>query len=161
MIDTLKIYETLKEDITPSAAKKITEAIGQVYTELLNTVTKEEFKELKETVAELADAQKNTEQRIGELAEAQKKTEQRIEELAESQKQTEKRLDEFEKRTEENFNRVWKAIKELTEAQKKTESELRTLVQEHKKTREIVNGLSDTVGYGLEDKIFPRPNTST
>jgi len=180
MIDTLKIYENLKEDITPSAAKKITEAIGQVYTELLNTVTKEEFRDLKEAVTELAEAQKKSEQRltriehnVEELVEAQKITEQRLEEfekrteenfnrvwkaienLTRAQQKTEQRLEEFEKRTEENFNRVWKAIENLTRAQEQTEKELKSLIQDHKRTREIVNGLSETVGYGLEDKLFP------
>ncbi|MFN3481205.1 MAG: hypothetical protein ACK415_12590, partial [Thermodesulfovibrionales bacterium] len=48
-----------------------------------------------------------------------------------------------------------KSQKELAEAQKRTEEELRTLVSEHKKTRDILAGLSDLVGYSLEDKIFP------
>ncbi len=92
MIDTLQIYEELKDEITPSAAKKIAEAIGKVYSELLNTVTKEEFRELKETVAELAEAQRRTEERVNELAEAQKRTEERVNELAEAQKRTEEEI---------------------------------------------------------------------
>ncbi len=58
MIDTLRIYEELKNEISPSAAKKIADAIGRVYTEVLNTVTKEEFKELREIVSELAEARR-------------------------------------------------------------------------------------------------------
>ena len=46
------------------------------------------------------------------------------------------------------------AQKELTEAQKRTEKELQDLVKEHKKTREQVGGLSNTVGYKLEDEAF-------
>ena len=46
------------------------------------------------------------------------------------------------------------AQKELTEAQKRTEKELQGLVKEHKKTREQVGGLSNTVGYKLEDEAF-------
>ena len=89
MLNTLKIYEELKETLEPTAAKKITEILGTIYEELRNTVTKEDFKELKATVQELAEAQKRTEQRVEELAEAQKKTEQRVEELAEAQRKTE------------------------------------------------------------------------
>ncbi len=129
MIDTLRIYEELKDEITPSAAKKIAEAIGRVYSELLNTVTKEEFKELKDTVAELAEAQKRTEQRLTRL-------ETVVEELAEAQKRTEQRLNE------------------LAEAQKSTEQELRKLIGEHRKTREQLGGLSHTVGYVLEDRAY-------
>lgn len=56
------------------------------------SVTKDEFKELKEIVRELAEAQKRTEARVEELAEAQKRTEARVEELAEAQKRTEQEL---------------------------------------------------------------------
>jgi len=63
MLNTLKIYEELKETLEPTAAKKITEILGTIYEELRNTVTKEDFKELKATVQELAEAQKRTEQK--------------------------------------------------------------------------------------------------
>lgn len=122
MIDTLKIFNELKKTMETSAAQKIAEVVGMVYEELKNTVTKEEFNELKEVVRELAEAQKRTEQRIEELAEAQKRTEQRVEELA--------------------------------EAQKRTEAELKELARALKETRIMVGGLSDTVGYGLEDRAI-------
>jgi hypothetical protein len=55
MINTLKIYNDLKQTMDPSAAEKIVEVIGSVYEELKNSVTKTEFNELKEVVKELAD----------------------------------------------------------------------------------------------------------
>jgi len=122
MIDTLKIFTELKKTMEPSAAQKIAEVMGMVYEELRNTVTKDEFNELKEVVRELAEAQKRTEQRVEELAEAQKRTEQRVEELA--------------------------------EAQKRTEAEIKELARALKETRVMVGGLSDTVGYGLEDRAI-------
>ena len=106
-------------------------------------VTKDEFNELKEIVAELAEAQKRTEQRLDsltlrveELAEAQKRTEARVEELAEAQKRTEAR------------------VEELAEAQKRTEEKLEKLIGEHQKTREHLGGLAHTVGYRLEDEAI-------
>ncbi len=45
-------------------------------------------------------------------------------------------------------------VGELAEAQKRTENELHELVIEHKETRRQLGGISDTVGYGLEDKSF-------
>ena len=77
-----------------------------------------------------------------------------IEELAEAQKRTEQRLEQFEKATEENFNRVWKSIEELAEAQKRTEKEIKMLTGELKDTRKMVGGLSDTVGYTLENEAY-------
>jgi vacuolar-type H+-ATPase subunit I/STV1 len=127
MLDTFEIYNTLKEDLPESVASKLATIMGKIYTEVANTVTKEEFNELKEVVRELAEAQKRTEQS----------------------------LEEFKRSTQEEFQKVWSAINELTEAQKRTEEEIRGLAKGLKETREMVGGLSDTVGYGLEDRIFP------
>lgn len=85
MIDTLKIYEELKSEIPPSAAKKIAESIWDVYSELMNTVTKEEFRELKNIVAELSEAQR-------ELAEAQKRTEEELKKLIGEHRKTREQL---------------------------------------------------------------------
>ncbi len=142
------------------------------------SVTKREFNELKEIVAELAEAQKKTEQRIGELAEAQKKTEQRLDELAEAQKKTEQRVNELaeaQKRTEERLNELAEAQKkteqrlnelaeaqkkteqrldELAEAQKKTEQEIAKLTRELQTVKKQVGGLSRSVGYALENEAY-------
>lgn len=95
---------------------------------------------------------------------------------------TRKEFQEFVRTTNENFNRVWKAINELTEAQKRTEQrvnelaiaqkrteerlnelalaqketerELKKLTQEHKKTREHLGGLTNAFGYVLEDRAI-------
>ena len=88
---------------------------------------------------------------------------------------TRKEFLEFAKTTEENFQRVWKAIEELAEAQKKTEQrlesltekvealaeaqkrteeEVRKLAKGLRETRQMVGGLSDTVGYSLEDRAI-------
>ena len=75
------------------------------------------------------------------------------EDIAETVKRSD--FERFERATEENFRKVWESIHELAEAQKRTEEELKTLTEEHRKTREMVGGLSDTVGYTLEDRIFP------
>jgi len=93
------------------------------------TVTKKEFNELKEIVAELAEAQKRTEERLIRL-------EATVEKLAEAQKRTEQR------------------VAELAEAQKRTEQELQKLIEEHRKTRDQVGGLSNTVGYILENEAM-------
>ncbi len=150
--------------------------------ELLETVKKSDFDDLKGVVRELAEAQKRTELKVGELAEAQKKTDLKLGELAEAQKRTEARLDsltqrveelaeaqkrtelkvgelaEAQKKTEARLDSLTQRVEELAEAQKRTEDALIKLIKEHDKTREILGGLSDTVGYGLEDKIMPYIN---
>jgi DNA repair ATPase RecN len=164
MIDTLKIFEELKETMEENSAKKLTEIIGMLYQDLQNTVTKTEFKELRDIVKELSEAQKRTGLRVEELAEAQKRTELRVEELAEAQKKTESRVEELaeaQKRTESRVEELAEAqkrtelrVEELAEAQKKTENELRILVKDHKETKRQVGGLSMTVGYTLEDAAY-------
>lgn len=115
MIDTLKFFDELKETLEPKAAKKIAELMGNLYTELSNTVTKAEFRELTETVRELAEAQKRTEQRL---------------------------------------TRLETIVEELAEAQKRTELEVMELARGIKETRQMIGNLSDTVGYGLEDRAM-------
>ncbi len=87
------------------------------------SVTRTEFNELKNIVAELAEAQKETEQRIKELTEAQRRSEERITRLEEAVAE----LTEAQKKTEQRLN-------ELAEAQKKTEEELRKLIMAHRRT---------------------------
>jgi len=130
MLNTLRIYEELKETLEPTAAKKITEILGTIYEELRNTVTKEDFRELKGVILDLAEAQKRTEQKVEELAEAQKRTEQKVEELAEAQKRTEQKVEELaeaQKRTEQRLDSLALRVEELAEAQKKTEQRLDSL----------------------------------
>ena len=127
--------------------------------------TEERLNSLAERVEQLTEAQKRTEERLDslterveQLTEAQKRTEERLDSLAEAQKKTEERLNSLTERVEqltEAQKRTEERLDSLAEAQKKMSEELRTLTREHRKTREILGGLADTVGYGLEDKIFP------
>ena len=92
MINTLRIFDELKETMEAKAAQKIAEIIGMLYEDLQNTVTKKEFNELKDIVGELAEAQKRTEQRINELAEAQKRTEEELRKLVQDHRETRRQL---------------------------------------------------------------------
>ncbi|MEA2033526.1 MAG: DUF3782 domain-containing protein [Euryarchaeota archaeon] len=70
-------------------------------------VRREDFDELRSAIAELAQAQKRTEERVEELAQAQKRTEERVEELAQAQKRTEERVEDLfniQKRFEKHFD---------------------------------------------------------
>lgn len=100
-MSTFQLYERLKRSMTPEAAEALANAFDEFSNEIRKTVTQDDFKELKEIVADLGVAQKRTEQRLDslavkveELAEAQKRTEQKVEELAEAQKHTEQTMRE-------------------------------------------------------------------
>ena len=99
-------------------------------------VRREDFRELKQIVADLAEAQRRTEERMGSLelvverlAEAQQRTAEETKKLAAAQARTEKR------------------VAELATAQTRTERALERLSQQ-------VGGLSDTVGGDIEDIAY-------
>ncbi len=89
-------------------------------------VTREDFNALKGAVQELTQAQARTEQRMGGLERA-------MQELAQAQARTEQRVGGLER-----------AMQELAQAQARTEQQMEKLAQQ-------VGGLSDSIGYGLED----------
>ena len=68
MINTLRLYEELSDTFGEAPARALTRAIGSIYDDLKNTVTKEDFRELKQVVAELAQAQKRTEEAVYHLS---------------------------------------------------------------------------------------------
>ncbi len=158
MINTLSIYDDLKQCLGDEAARKLAALMGKVYEEIAQTVTKKEFIELTNAVKELAEAQKRTEQRLDsltlkveELAEAQKRTEQRldsltlkVEELAEAQKRTEIRVEELaeaQKRTEQRLDSLTLKVEELAEAQKRTEIRVEELAEAQKITERALGQL--------------------
>lgn len=143
MINTLKIYNELSETMGEQSARKLAEVIGAMYEELLNTVTKRDFDELKDIVKDLADVQKRTEVKIEELAEAQKRTEIKVKELAEAQRGTQKEV-----------GRLDRVMQELAEAQKRTEIEIQKLSKGLDETRGEVGGLSRSMSYAFENEAY-------
>ncbi len=103
-----------------------------------------------ERMEELAEAQRRTDERLAELAEAQRRTEERLAELAEAQRRTEERVDRLEERLESLELRM----EELAEAQRRTEEAILELTRGLTETRKMVGGLSNTVGYALEDRAI-------
>jgi len=68
-------------------------------------------------------------------------------------------LEEMEKQqrervTKDDFLELKQIVAELAEAQKRTEQEIKKLAKGLRETRQMVGGLSDTVGYGLEDRAI-------
>jgi F0F1-type ATP synthase membrane subunit b/b' len=92
-------------------------------------VTREDFRELKQIVAELAEAQRSTTEEIKELAAAQARAEERI-------------------------GRLEAAVERLTEAQRQTSAAVRELTAGIDHLRKQVGGLSETVGGDIEDIAY-------
>jgi predicted RNase H-like nuclease (RuvC/YqgF family) len=163
------MYQELRQSVTQSDFAELKSALGELAQ--AQGRTEQRVEELaqaqgrtEQRVEELAQAQGRTEQRVEELAQAQGRTEQRVEELAQAQARSEGRLDRVEAaierltqaqaRSEGRLDRVEAAIERLTRAQERTEEEVRSLARGLKETREMVGGLSDAVGYGLENRAM-------
>ncbi|MDR7899204.1 MULTISPECIES: hypothetical protein [unclassified Thermosynechococcus] len=134
---TSALEEKLRTAFSPEQAHLLAEVIREAYDDLVKA---KDFNELKAIVADLAQAQKRTEERVdqltltvAELAQAQKRTEERVDqltltvaELAAAQKRTEERVDQ------------------LAAAQERTERAVKQLARQ-------VGGLSEALGGSLED----------
>jgi hypothetical protein len=179
MLDSHKIYNTLKASFSPEQAEVLTTVVSEAFLDFSKLVTKQEFTEIVESqrrtnetlnqltvqVSELVRAQKQTEQRLNELAEAQKQTEQRLNELAEAQKQTEQRLNELaeaQKQTEQRLNELAEAQKqteqrlnELAEIQKNaernTENRFNDIAETQRRTDERFNALNETMQKQIQE----------
>jgi seryl-tRNA synthetase len=117
-MNIFKLYEQLKAAFPKESAEALAHVLSELTEEIQDTVTKQDFAELKAVVRDLAEAQSRTEQRVEELAEAQRRTEQRVEELAQAQKRTEERLSVLTDR-----------VDSLAKAQKRTEQSLVALIK--------------------------------
>ncbi|MDW8322229.1 MAG: hypothetical protein RMM08_12795, partial [Armatimonadota bacterium] len=133
--------------------------------------TDERFRELRE---EFQEYRKHTDDRFRELREAQqqmyaefqeyrKQTDERFRELREAQQQMYAEFQEYRKQTDESIRGIWEAIRQLTEAQRRTEEQVARLVEvqqrmqvEMQDIRRQLGGLSQTVGYTLENEAMKR-----
>jgi len=148
----LKLLDRLREETLDIVQKSDFEALRAAFSSLAEKVlelaeaqrrSEVRLERLEAAVEKLVEAQLRIEERlerlegvVEELAEAQKRTEARIEELAEAQKRTEAR------------------IEELAEAQQKTEKVLQGVLLEQKRFRKELGGISNTVGYTLENEAI-------
>ncbi len=129
MINTLKIFNDLKQTMDPTAAEKIVDVITSVYEELQNSVTKTEFNELKEIVKELAE-------RVNVLT-------MRMDELT-------KRMDELTQRVDT----LTKRMAELTQRVQDLVGEMKGIKVTIQDMRQEIGGMSHAIGYGLEDQSY-------
>ncbi len=132
--------------------------------DLLDATLEESMRRVWDAIHELVEAQKRTEERltrleatVAELAEAQKRTEQRLNELAEAQKRTEERVTQLEiamARLAEEQRKLAAEVRALAEEQRKLAAQVRALAEHQKMLHERVEGLSNTVGYTLENRAY-------
>ena len=112
--------------------------------------TEENFQRVWKAIEKLTEAQRKLEKRVAELIEAQMKLEEKVAELVEAQKRTDSRIN----RLFEAQIKLEEKVSSLAEAQNRTEEELRQLVIDHRETRRQLGGLSQTIGYTLENEAY-------
>ncbi len=100
-------------------------------------------------VEQLAEAQRRTEERVEQLAEAQRRTEERLEQLAEAQRRTQEELAEYRKQTDQRFA-------EMAEAIRRTQEALTALAETVRDVQKQMGGLSQAVGYILENEAIKK-----
>ena len=159
VIDTLRIYQALKEYLPSEAAQLIAQTFGYLYGEVSEGLKKKDLDEVRDSIAKLEEGQSNVakhleaiDQRLLQLAEAQIRTEQRVEELAVAQARTEQRLEDLaaaqartEKRLEELAAaqaRTEKRLEELTTAQARTEARVEELALAQQRTEKRLEELA-------------------
>jgi hypothetical protein len=140
-MDTQQIFDELKQPLGDAAARSLARTFAAVYEELRDTVTRDDFRGLRDSIDEnvsrldrglatLAEAQGRTEARVEQLAEAQTRTEARVEQLAEAQTRTEARVEqlaEAQSRTEARLEALCGDVSQLAAAQTRTEARLEAL----------------------------------
>jgi hypothetical protein len=158
------LQKNLEQAFEPRAAQVLVNVFEQVLEARNGYVTRDDFRDLKQTVSELAAAQTRTEEAVKVLTEKQARTEEAVKVLTEKQARTEeavKVLAEKQARTEE-------AVKVLAEKQAQTEEAVKLLAVQtealaaaqantEKALQQLarqVGGLSDTVGGDIEDIAY-------
>jgi predicted nucleic acid-binding Zn-ribbon protein len=166
-MNTFRIYEDFKGSLGDAAAKSLAQTLGAMFEELRDTVSKEDFRGLRESIdtnvprleaatIRLAEAQGRTEARVAELAEgqqrladaqqrltdAQGRTEARVAELAEGQQ----RLTEAQGRTEARVAELAEGQQRLTEAQGRTEARVAELAEGQQRLADAQQRLTDAQG---------------
>ena len=150
MINTLKIFNDLKQTMDPTAAEKIVDVIGSVYEELKNSVTKTEFNELKEIVRELAERVSDLTKRVDTLTIRMDELTQRVDTLTIRMDELTQRVETLTNRMDEltaNVSRLEHTVEDLVGEMKRMKVSMQDMKQE-------IGGLSHTVGYRLEDEAM-------
>lgn len=106
-MNTYRIYEDFKASLGEGAAKSLAQTLGTMFEELRDTVTKEDFRMLRESI-DVNTSRLDT--ALTRLAEAQSRTEVKVAELADGQA----RLTEAQARTEAEVKSLTVAMQRLT-----------------------------------------------
>jgi hypothetical protein len=128
-VNTYRIYEDFKATLGDAAAKSLAQTLGTMFEELKDTVTKEDFRMLRESidanVSRLDEAMTRLADGQAKLFEAQARTDVKMAELADGQA----KLFEAQARTDLKMAELIDGQAKLFEAQVGTERQIKTLTE--------------------------------
>ena len=171
MLNTFKIYNQLKENMEPAAAEAIVDALGTVFEELQNSVTKTEFNELKDIVKQQAENINLLVGRVDDVTVNVAKLTDRVDDVTVNLAKLTERVDDLTVNVAKLTDRVDDVtvnlakltervddltvkMAQLTSNMSRLEGKVESLVGEMKNFKEQLGGLSHTVGYRLEDESY-------
>ncbi|MER3474175.1 MAG: chordopoxvirus fusion protein [Armatimonadota bacterium] len=141
-----EVVEELSAVLERPVAEKLAQVMLSVYQRLHEDLVLQRLESLENAVRELIResqrSREETDARFRELAEAQRRTDERLGRLAEE-------FAEYRKETDARF-------RELAEAQRRTEEALLSLAETVKDVQRQLGGLSQTVGYVLENEALKK-----
>ncbi len=143
--------------VDPQLREVLWAILDEVERQREEAVTKNEFRALRDIVAELAEAQRSTQLKIDSLAEAQRATEIKVSALATSHEEMQRSMTEMQRSMTEMQRSMTEMQRSMTEMQrsiKELAESHQSLVLEHQKTRTELGGLSETAGFTLENEAF-------
>ncbi|RUM88762.1 MAG: chordopoxvirus fusion protein [Thermodesulfatator sp.] len=150
MFNPLKYFETFRESFGEEAALTLLKVLSEIYENLAQNVTREEFNELKEIVREQGENLKILTQRVDQLTQRVDQLTQRVDQLTQRVDQLTQRVDQLTQRVDQLTQRV----DQLTEDVRKLTGEMGKMKGELSDLRKQVGGLSITVGYTLENEAY-------
>jgi len=147
LVDRQALQAELQEVFDARTVKTLLNVLDKVVAQVHAAgVTREDFSELKQIVAELAEAQRRSEERLSRLeetvaalAEAQRRSEERLSRLEE----TVAALAEAQRRSEERLSRLEETVAALAEAQRRSEERLSSVEERLSRLEETVAALAE------------------
>ena len=139
-----QIVDELSGVMDRPAAEKLAQVVVSVYERLHESLVIRRLDSLETAVRQLAVSQQ---QMYTEFQEYRKQTDERFRELREAQQQMYAEFQEYRRQTDERF-------RELAETVRLTQEALRDLALTVKDLQKQVGGLSQTVGYVLENEAM-------
>ena len=143
MFNVFKYFDDFRDTFGEEAALKLIRALGEIYENLAQTVTREEFNELKEVVREQGENLKILTQRVDQLTEDVRQLTQRVDQLTQRVDQLTQRVDQLTQR-----------VDQLTEDVRRLTGEMGKMKGDLEEVKKQVGGLSITVGYTLENEAY-------